>query len=212
MKRHERIVFVPGLGLSGLEMLPLLARLKRRGYAVLLFRNTPGRRGLEQSAQLLRKRLESVPEPVVHFVGHSLGGLVILRMLSSHSWTRPGRIVTIGTPHTGLTAAGVLRRIPAGQRLFVGVHEAASARATLVGIDRELGTIGGSRRFPFGRLLVPRVPSDGVVALAEARHAESRAHLTLPESHVTLLFAGRVAGCVDAFLREGSFPEIGENS
>ena len=206
MEQRELVVIVPGLGFSGLEMLPLVGRLRRNGHAVMLFRNTPGVRGLERSVNLLRKRLESVPEPVVHFVGHSLGGLVVLRMLATGSWARPGRIVNIGTPHTGLAAARMLRLIPAGHRLFLGVHEAATRNPAELRCDRELGTIGGTRRFPFGGLLVPGVPSDGVVAIAEARHPQSRAHMTLPESHVTLLLARTVVKSVDLFLREGRFP------
>jgi len=205
MTPRERIVFVPGLGISGLEMIPLLARMRRVGYAVQLFQKAPGFRGLERSASLLRKQLEFIPEPVVHFVGHSLGGLVILRMLASGTWTRPGRIVTIGTPHSGLRAARALRFIPRGRRIFLGVQDAVTVREIPLGATRELGTIAGIRRLPWGGLLVPAVPSDGVVAETETRHAESRAHLTLAESHGTLLVAGRVAKSVNEFLREGRF-------
>src|SRR4051812_20881057 len=109
---RERIILVPGVGLAGAELLPLAARLRGKGYRVSISHQWTGMRPLDDSARALWKFASRQTEETIHFIGHSLGGLVTLRMLENHSWNRPGRVVTLGTPHAGLRAARRAARIP----------------------------------------------------------------------------------------------------
>lgn len=90
---NDRVVLVPGVGLAGAELLPMAIRLRRKGYRVSLFWHLTGRQPLEESARRLRAMVEELPDGTVHFVGHSLGGLVVLRMLAArrHPHRRTGR-------------------------------------------------------------------------------------------------------------------------
>lgn len=204
----ERIILVPGVGLAGAELLLLQLRFRRRGYRVTLFRHWTARHPLDESAHALWKAASARTEGTIHFVGHSLGGLVILRMLADHRWDRPGRVVTMGTPHAGLRAVRRLARLPGAQRLMgPAVLAASSAGPTEIAHDREVGVLAGDRSPILGSLVVPGEPSDTVIAVAETRHPGSHDYLTMPETHYSMLFSGRVAARIDSFLREGRFDE-----
>lgn len=194
------------MGLAGAELLPLAMRLRRRGYHVSLFWHWTGKGPLEDSARRLWQRAIEQREDVVHFVGHSLGGLVVLRMLANHPWRRPGRVVTVGTPHSGLSVVRRLARVPGGRRLlWPGVLAAGDMVPIPVPRGRELGVLAGDRSLLFG-LLVPDQVSDSLIGVAETRHPESLAHVTVHQTHAGMLFAGTVASHIDAFLQEGRFP------
>jgi pimeloyl-ACP methyl ester carboxylesterase len=210
--KHEtnspaRVLLVPGLGAGGLDLIPLAFRLRRKGYRISIFWHFTGRPTLEASARRLWKTASAQPEPIVHFVGHSLGGLVVLRMLADHVWERPGRVVTLGTPHAGLGAARRFSRLPGARSLLgAGLFAAANGPPIVLPEDRELGILAGNRnRFLFGALLTPGQTSDSVIGVGETRHPESRAHLTVEETHVGLLLSAGVASRVDSFFRTGSF-------
>src|SRR5882762_8804838 len=89
--KTERIILIPGLGIAGLDLLPLAFRLRGKGYRVSVFWHFIGRPTLEESARRLFEMAGRQEEEVVHFVGHSLGGIVVLRMPADHPWDRPGR-------------------------------------------------------------------------------------------------------------------------
>jgi pimeloyl-ACP methyl ester carboxylesterase len=202
----ERIVLVPGVGLAGAELLLLSLRLRRKGYRVSLFRHWTGKHPLDESALALWKAASAWTEEAIHFVGHSLGGLVILRMLESHAWDRPGRVVTLGTPHAGLGVARRLERIPGARRLLgPAVLSAANGDPIAIPNDRQVGVLAGNRSPILGSVIVPGEPSDTLIAVAETRHPGSHAHLTMPETHYSMLFTSRVATRIDSFLREGRF-------
>ena len=204
----DRIILVPGFGLGGTELLPLAARLRRRGYRVSVFWHFTGRLPLAESARRLWAKARAEREDVIHFVGHSLGGLVVLRMLSDHRWDRPGRVVTIGTPHAGLSAARRLAALPAGRRLLgPEILAAADGQPIPVSEGRELGVLAGNRRRFYGSWMVPNQPSDTVIGVMEARHPGSQAHATLPETHVSMLLATQVVSHIDVFLRQGTFAD-----
>jgi len=201
------VILVPGVGLGGAELLPLAVRLRRRGYHVSLFWHWTGKGSLEDSARRLWRRATEQRERVVHFVGHSLGGLVVLRMLANHPWDRPGRVVTVGTPHSGLGVVRRLAGVPGGRRLlWPGVLAAGTMVPIPVPRDRELGVLAGDRSLLFGSVIVPGQASDNLIGVAETRHPESLAHATVHQTHAGMLFAGVVASHIDAFLREGRFP------
>jgi pimeloyl-ACP methyl ester carboxylesterase len=203
----ETVVLVHGLWMNGLEMRLLRRRLQARGYRLYQFHyRTVGRDLADNAARLNRYLVQQVEGETVHLVAHSLGGLVVRRLLHDFPAQRPGRVVTLGTPHQGSYVAGrasrrgVLRRL-LGMSLPALLGEVPPWRA-----DRELGSIAGSLSVGVGWLFrgLPR-PNDGTVAAAETMLAGQRDHILLHASHVALLFSRAAAFEVDYFLRHGVF-------
>jgi pimeloyl-ACP methyl ester carboxylesterase len=203
------VVLIHGLFFTGLEMTVLGRRLKAAGLRALRFsypsvNATPAQNG--QGLAAFMRGLGVVP---VHLVGHSLGGLVIRHALAVDPTLPKGRVVTMGTPHTGSGAARIVSSVAPGQWLLRHALEAGLAGdAPPFPADREVGCIAGDRPAPLSLgTLIPGIPSpsDGVVALSETHLAGCAAYLVLPVSHTGMIFDPTVATETAHFLRHGRF-------
>jgi pimeloyl-ACP methyl ester carboxylesterase len=203
------VIYVHGLWMSGVESLWLRRRLEReRGLQLQVFRYASVRASLAQIIAALRDTIAAVQAPQVHLLGHSLGGLVIMRCLERYPMAQPGRVVFLGTPVAGSRAARLLARSELGRRLL----GAASAEELLLEhtrrwqCGRELGIIAGTRPWGFGRLLLKfDEDNDGTVALSETRLAGAAGFLPLPVTHSSMLWSARVARETGSFLEYGGF-------
>jgi len=205
----DAVVYVHGLWLSGHEAFLLRRRLAReRGYAWHMFRYASTLLTMDAIADALHEFIAALRVPRVHLLGHSLGGLAIMRCLERHPAQPPGRVVFLGTPSMASRAANAVGRFrlgraflgPAGRGELLNVH---GRRWTHV---RELGIIAGTRPLSLGRLVTKfDEDSDGMVAVSETRLPGATAYLTLPVSHTGLLLSARVAHEVGQFLEYGHF-------
>jgi pimeloyl-ACP methyl ester carboxylesterase len=146
----------------------------------------------------------------LHFVGHSLGGLVIYRMLEQFGDLPPGRVVFLGTP-------AVASRAAAGVRQRLGRASAVVGRCVAEELfsdhsrqwqfeDRQLGVVAGTHRMGMGGLFA-RLDgeNDGTVAVCETRLPGASDFVSLPVSHMGLLMSARVAHHTGTFLQNGRF-------
>jgi pimeloyl-ACP methyl ester carboxylesterase len=162
----------------------------------------------DEHADRLARQLADVESRPLHFVAHSMGGLIVLRYLADGS--RPlavGRAVLLGTPARGSQAALAFGRQPWGP-LMLGksVELWHSVLADTVPDGIEVGAIAGNEAFGLGALFVDLPgPSDGVVTVEETRIQGLRDHLVLPVSHTGMLMSKAVAEQTGAFLRDGAF-------
>ncbi len=143
-----------------------------------------------------------------HLVGHSLGGLLILRMLQETGWNLPGRLLFLGTPLKGSAAA---RRAaswpwPGFDRLLGHAEPHLGKGHGSWPTDRESGMIAGTRSFGLGILVggLER-PNDGTVVVAETRHSGLTDRVEMPVTHTGMLYSGDVARQAAAFLQTGRF-------
>jgi pimeloyl-ACP methyl ester carboxylesterase len=205
------VVYVHGLWLSGNEAGILLRRLaKTLSAETRVFSYASVRSGIAANAQALAKFLGELRTDTLHLVGHSLGGLVILKLFESPEGARlpPGRIVLLGSPLNGSLAARNLARLPLGKKILGrGIDEALlRPQERRWQGERELGVIAGSMGLGLGRLVGVRgFPSDGTILVDETRLPGIRDHLVLTVSHTGLPFSAAVARQTSAFLSSGNF-------
>ena len=95
-KKSDAVVLVHGLWMTGTEMRVLGGRLEEAGFRVRYFRYRSWRGGLAPAADALREFVEATEGERVHLVGHSLGGVVIAKMLEEAPLPRPGRVAMLG--------------------------------------------------------------------------------------------------------------------
>lgn len=205
--KGEAVVLVHGLWLSGWAMALIARRLRHRGFDARCFSYPSVGRELRANATALDRFAAAIDAPVVNFVGHSLGGLVIQTLLNQHPPARPGRVVTLGTPYGGSLAARRLARWRIGRWLLGHAHAPLLAGVQRApGNTRETGVLRGVVRLGIG-LLVARIPSphDGVVSHSEADLPGATDQITLPVCHTCMLISGRVAKQIGAFLKYGRF-------
>lgn len=188
-------------------------RLEREyGMRTLLFSYRSVHGKLDENAAALAGFIEQQNVDGMHIIGHSLGGVLALRMLACESYALPGRVVCLGSPLTGSRAATFLseqewaeeivgRSLPGGV-----IHAAANEWASHVCDEREIGVIAGNVPLGLGRLFARfDEDNDGTVAVSETRLEGARDHLVMPVSHKGLLVSADVADQAAAFLKRGEF-------
>lgn len=207
------VILVHGLWMGGWAMQGLRLLLSRRGYAAYALDYRSMAQGLDEHARRLAARIAELREPAIHLVGHSLGGLVILRYLRTHGEQRIARIVLLGTPVRACMAGLRLEKLAAGERLLGASRDIWRSLPDDYRPQRELGVIAGSRPWGLGRLLM-RLPgtNDGVVRLEETEVEGMRDRIVLPVSHSGMLASARVAREVAAFLERGAFGHDGRGA
>lgn len=205
----ETVVLVHGLWVHGLAMELMRRRVAHSGYRARAYSYPSMRLTLSENAERLARYCRALAAPRVHLVGHSLGGIIIRHLLQEYPDQRPGRVVTLGTPHHSSSAARTLSHwLPGRIVLGKSVHDGLLGGAPRWPAQRELGCIAGTLRLGMGTIVpgIPR-PSDGTVAVEETQLSEMRDHIALPVSHFGMLLSSRVAKEVVHFLRHGRFSD-----
>lgn len=207
------VVLVHGVWMPGAVMGYLKQHLERdHGFRGHLFSYASVTGTLDENAELLSDFVDHLGSDDVHLVGHSLGGVISLRMLTLNDATPPGRVVCLGSPLCGCRVASTLSRRSwgspvLGKTLVAGVlDEAASQWAAPVVRRRDVGVIAGTRSVGVGRLLTTfDEDSDGTVAVSETRLPGARDHVCMDVTHMGLLMSRAVADQAAAFIEHGRF-------
>lgn len=208
------VILVHGLWMSGFQ----LGVLKRHIQSASSFRVVPFsyptvKGTITDHVRSLVDFVRNHPCDEVHFVGHSLGSLVILRALEATGDLPPGRAVLLGPPCQGSRAArAIASRLPFG-RAILGrsiCEECIDCASREWSGRRDVGIIAGSMRAGLGRLFANlEGDHDGTVLVAETQLPGAKDHLVLHTSHTAMLFSSEVARQTAAFLRDGRFTRSG---
>jgi pimeloyl-ACP methyl ester carboxylesterase len=213
MSETMTVVCVHGLWMPGSVMLLVKRRLQTNyRYRVHLFSYRSHRCSLDDNARALAGFLEQKKFDGVHLVGHSLGGVVALRMLALVPDAPVARVVCLGSPLCGSRVASRLGRKTWGRRILgrtvtAGVVEAAASQwAAPVCVSREVGVVAGTVPAGMGRLVTTfDEANDGTIAVSDTRLAGLKDHICMQVTHTGLVFSRDVADQVAAFLRRGEF-------
>jgi pimeloyl-ACP methyl ester carboxylesterase len=154
----------------------------------------------------------------IHFIGHSMGGLLARVYLAKYRPAGLGRVVMLGTPNGGSEVADLLKGFfiyrsfygPAGLQLTTSLD---GLLTSLPVVDYAVGVVAGNRSIdPIASLLVLPRPNDGRVSVESSRLAGMADHITIKASHNGLLRHPLAIEQAISFLREGRFksPAMGE--
>jgi pimeloyl-ACP methyl ester carboxylesterase len=206
MAGNPEVILVHGLWFGSWAMARMARKLQTAGFSVRRFSYTSTSGSLEAHAAELREFSRQTRSDQLHFAGHSLGGLVTLRMLSEYGGLPPGRVVLIGSPLDGSVVARRSRRVPGAEKLLGEVRTTLERGYERLPGDRETGMIAGSRSIGLG-MLVGGVekPGDGTVGVNETRSRGLKDHLVLPVTHTGMLYSREVVRQAAYFLRTGGF-------
>ncbi|MGB5346718.1 MAG: alpha/beta fold hydrolase [Woeseia sp.] len=210
---RQSVVLLHGIWMPGAEMLLLRRRLEKSGeFNCHVYSYPSVKATLQENADLLYEFVRELRLPDLHLVGHSLGGVVALRMLATQLDVPPGRVVCLGSPLCGSQAAAVLvntswGKAITGNTLDAGVvREPASEWAGNVTATRDVGVIAGTKAFGMGRIVTKfDGDNDGTVAVAETRLPAARDHICIDVNHTALVTSRVVAEQTATFLRRGNF-------
>jgi pimeloyl-ACP methyl ester carboxylesterase len=210
--QQEDVVLLHGLGRSARTMRPIERDLAAAGYRVHSLdypstRATPDRLVAHLEAAIGQCCADADP---LHFVTHSLGGIVARAYLAEHRPPHLGRIVMLAPPNHGSEYVDVA----GGWKLF---ERLLGPTATQLGTspnslpnrlpaaDFELGVVAGTGGFnPIGAALIAG-ESDGTVSVASTRLHGMSDFVAIDVSHTFIMRNDEVAAQTIAFLREGRF-------
>jgi len=214
LAQDECVVLLHGLARISNAMGELGNKLERAGYKVAKV-NYPSRqfgvstlaadavgRGLNQC--------DAMSTDTVHFVTHSLGGILLRVYLHERELPELGRVVMLGPPNQGSELVDGLSSVPGFSWFFGPVSsELGTVEGSLVHelgpANFDLGIIAGNSNFyPVFNLLRPG-PSDGIVTVESTKLAGMKQHLVLPVTHTFMMRNNEVIDHVIHYLKTGSF-------
>ena len=202
----EAVVLIHGLWVNGVDMSLLRHRLKKH-YVTYQFSYNSVTSDPAENAEKLQAFLSAINENTIHFVAHSLGGLVVRYLFHKHPQQKPGRIVTLGTPHNQSHSAHQLSGfLPTRWLLGKSIDNGLLGEMPAWNGQRDLGSIAGTFRFGMG-VIIPDLPepNDGTVAVEEARLENMSDHIVFHLSHFGLLLSTRVTKAIINYLDKGKF-------
>ena len=213
---RDIVICVHGYLSHGTGMYLIKRRLEREyGMQVELFSYPSVRGALDENAAALAAFINKKSPDSAHIIGHSLGGVLALRMHANNPNFLPGRVVCLGSPLTGSRAASYLNELKWAEDI-VGrtvpdamVNRSANEWAVHVAGERDIGVIAGNVPFGIGRFLANfKEDNDGTIAVAETRLKGAKEHIVLPVSHKGMLVSADVADQAAAFIRRGGFLKV----
>jgi pimeloyl-ACP methyl ester carboxylesterase len=197
----QNVVLAPGLWMPAAAMRLLAARLERRGYGVRVF-SYSGRRPYDANVEALAS---FAPERAA-FVGHSLGGVLILDMLNRHAELEPSAVVLLGAPVRGCLAGRRFGSARLGRWMMGACRQLWEERAARWARGAPLGVVAGTVPVGLGRAFgsLPGL-NDGVVRVDETTVEGMTERALVPRAHSTLILSSRVGELVERFLASGRF-------
>ena len=211
---QDGVVLLHGISRTARSFRKMESAIERAGYTTLNLDYASRSKALEALAEDIHPAIEAFAGGLsgqLHFVCHSMGGLLTRVYLAKHRPPNLGRVVMLGTPNGGSEIADRLKNAllyraffgPAGQQL--GTLRDAATMALLPPIDYSLGVIAGNRSiYPIASAFLTR-PHDGRVSVANTELDGMADHVVVRTSHPWLVRNDEAIMQTIAFLREAKF-------
>lgn len=217
----DGVVLLHGIARRSRSLAGLEARLRSAGYATLNLDYPARKANLQQIAAGLHQPIARFADGLdgrLHFVTHSMGGLVARAYIARHRPEALGHVVMLAPPNEGSEIADLLHRNPlycaffgpAGAELVTARPD--ELKRLLGEVDYPLGIIAADRSlYPLSSLLLPR-PNDGRVSVMRTQVAGMSDHLTLHATHPLIMRNRQVIAQTRHFLRHGRFERPGSST
>jgi len=213
------VLLLHGLSRSRFSMYFLGTYLQNQGFKVLNIGYPSTKYPIEQLlknvAEQIKSRIESANK--IHFVTHSLGGIITRLYLKENQPENLGRVVMLSPPNQGSELTNSLKNNllyqwitgPAGQQLGT---ELSSMPNQLGTVNFELGIITGNTSLnPIYSYLIPG-DDDGKVSVKRAQVEGMKDFLVVPHSHSFIMNSREVKEQIVYFLNNGQFRRLPKES
>ncbi len=212
--KKECVIVLHGLGRTKNSMNRIENSLAMDSYVVWNESYPSRSESIEKLAvEHIEKGLEfcnKAEAETIHFVTHSLGGIMVRYYLQEHKIDNLGKIVMLSPPNSGSEVADFLNDVyvyklamgPAGQQLGT---DPKSLPKSMGPIDANIGIITGNKTLdPWFSPLIPGA-DDGKVSVESAKLNEMTGFMVVESSHAFIMKNAMVIDQIKCFLKHGIF-------
>lgn len=187
--------------------------LAREGYRVVNIGYPSTQAGITDLSEkaVSRAVARCAGAPRIHFITHSLGGILLRSWMSRNTPDHAGRVVMLGPPNGGSELVDAFRHRDSFKLIFGRAGQELCARRTTVlhslpcTAPLETGIIAGTRSAnPLTSVFVGG-PNDGKVSVKSAFDMPAKAKRQLPVSHTWMMMDRTVIAASARFLQKGDF-------
>ncbi len=211
---NDVVILLHGMGRSRLAMLGVSDFLDKNQY-IAINKSYPSltKTIVELAAEVLPEVIaeaESYQPRHIHFVTHSLGGIIVRQYLQEYRLPSGSRIVMIAPPNHGSEVIDHLEKLPFYEQVMAPAGKELSFKNNkiineLKQINYQVGVIAGNKSIePWFAWMLPK-PNDGKVSVASTKLSEMADHIVLPYSHPLIMREKIVWQQVLHFLQHGEF-------
>lgn len=216
-QQKETVVLLHGILRSHYDMALIAWRLEKEGYNVINLPYPSREKTIGELSdyvhEQLRARAEFNNAAQVHFVTHSMGGLITRQLLHDHRPANLGRVVMLSPPNSGSEFADFMlgnpHLKPVYEKLFGPAGNQLRADFNLGlpdHVDYPVGIIAGTRSInPLAPHVLGNTDHDGIVPVERMKIDGMTDFIELFATHTFMPFNPRVADQVAAFLKNGQF-------
>jgi len=217
MRLNETVILLHGLNRTSRSFSKMEEALIENGYKVINVNYSSKHFKIES---LVRRYVapsinacEKQPNVKIHFVTHSMGGILLRYYLKHYTIANLGNVVMLGPPNQGSEVVDKLKKVPgfkllngpAGQQLGTTL---ISLPQQLGPVDYSVGVIAGNRSInPILSGLIPG-ENDGKVSLKRAKVKGMSDFLVMPYTHTMIMRRQRVIEQTQYFLKNSQFESL----
>lgn len=144
----------------------------------------------------------------LHYVAHSMGGLLVRAYLAACGHSKTGHCVFIATPQQGTALAAIAHKFPLYSSVFKPIQSllpCTGSENAETSIESPLGVVAGSRSMGVLGSLFLNEPNDGRVEVASAQSQDADEFLVVPFGHKDIHHQRLTLLNVVEFIRTGKF-------
>jgi pimeloyl-ACP methyl ester carboxylesterase len=208
----DGVVLLHGMFRTHRSMGGMARFFRANGYTVINVGYPSTRMRVEDIAAHIHPKVEAFCAGVsgkVHFVGYSMGGLVIRAYLHRFRVGNLGRVVMLGTPNQGSEMADVVKNLwlfkklygPAGQQLVTAPDNLILPSKA----HYELGSIAGNFSIDPLTNYIMGGPNDGKVTVESTKLDGMKDHIVISASHAFFPRNRAARDYALRFLKHGTF-------
>lgn len=215
LSASECVALLHGLARTDQSMNGVASSLADEGYSVANVGYPSRDHPIQTLSRLAVEQAlaQCPPDPqAIHFVTHSLGGILLRHYLAQHEIEKLGRVVMLAPPNQGSEVVDRLRRVP-GYKLINGPAglqlgtDAESVPSKLGPAEFEVGVIAGTKSVNLILSLMIPGTDDGKVSVERARLEGMADFVLVPHSHPFIMNGKDTRAHILSFLKHGRFEQ-----